>query len=60
MIQPIDMSFLIDALEDHTSMASCYLDKQTGEILRISEYDTEEEKNRFTIKSTRFLIDTCA
>ena len=47
MIPPIDMSFLIDALEDHTSMASCYLDKQTGEILRISEYDTEEEKKPF-------------
>jgi len=34
MTQPIDMSFLIDALEDHSSTASCYLDKQTGEILR--------------------------
>jgi hypothetical protein len=47
MTLKIDMGFLIDALEDHSGMASCYLDKKTGEILRISEYETEEEKQSY-------------
>lgn len=40
----IDMSFLLDALEDHSGTATFYLNKKTGEIIRVSEYDTEDEK----------------
>ena len=44
MIQ-IEKMWLIEALEDHSGMAQCYLDKQTGEIVRISEmYETEAEQ----------------
>lgn len=41
----IEAMWLYEALEDHSGMVYSYLDKHTGEIIRISEmFETEEEK----------------
>lgn len=40
----IDAGELLMAMEDHGGYATSYLDRQTGEILRISEYDDEREE----------------
>ncbi len=41
----IDSTWLFDAMEDHSGTVHFYLDRQTGEILRISEmFESEEER----------------
>jgi hypothetical protein len=46
----IDADELIMALEDNSGMAECYLDRETGEVLRVSGALLGDEDEEFTAR----------